>query len=232
MLDAAPSETTEELTSRRDQEALLNANFRMKEFVNSSEGKDYLVKDTLGFLDRSTRVDSFVQAALDLIFQGLVLCWSTFEVLARDCFIAYLNTNPQQIKSLLSDSVAKRRFDISKVSLEVLAAYNFDLSSSLGNFLAQQQDLSDLLSIKAVYEGLFPNKDEIRLALGDDNLRLLSLRRNLTVHQRGIIDKGYLAATSCEQPLGERLKVSPEMLEAHLESVIVAASAMLAAVAA
>jgi len=229
MLEAAASETTEQLTSRREEQAWITANSQMEDFVNSSNGKDHLTRDTLAFLSRSIRVDSFIEAALDLTFQGLVLTWSTLEVLARDCFTAHLNDNPHRFKDLLTDPTAKRRFDVSKVSLEVLSTYNFDLSENLGTFLAQQQDLSDLLSIKAVYGALFPASEDLRLALDDDKLRLLSLRRNLTVHQRGMIDRAYVAAASCSQTVGERLHVSPSMLEGHLVAVIAAASAMIVA---
>ena len=63
------------------------------------------------------------------------------SVLARDCFIAYLNAKPAGTAALLADPVAKRRFELSKIPLETLAAHNFNLSTEMGTLLAQQQDL-------------------------------------------------------------------------------------------
>jgi hypothetical protein len=229
-LEAEPDETQEALELRRDQEALAHANLEMDKFIHSSEGREALIADILGILERLRSVESFVGAANELILQGAVLCWGAFEVLARDCFIAYLNANPGRSLILLGDSVAKRRFELSKFSLETLAAHNFDLSGRMGTLLAQQQDLSDVYSVKAVYQALFPDQKRLFDALNDPDLRLLALRRNLIVHQRGVIDESYVTSTKCCQPVGERLKLSPANLEAHVSSTVMVAVSVLEAV--
>jgi len=150
---------------RRDREALVQAKPKMESFLRSTEGRDALIGDTLGFLERLRTNDSLAGAANELILQGLVLCWGAFEVLARDCLIEYLNANPSRAMILLEDPMAKRRFELSKVSLETLAAHNFDLSSRMGTLLAQQQDLSDVYSVKAVYGALFASNGELLIAL-------------------------------------------------------------------
>ncbi len=231
-LTAGPDETSEALDSRRERDALARAKPDMDSFVRSPEGRDALIGDTLGFLERLLSNESLSEAANELILQGLVLCWGAFEVLARDCFIEHLNVNPSRALILLEDSVAKRRFELSKISLETLATHNFDLSARMGTLLAQQQDLSDVYSVKAVYQALFSSDDELRNALNDSDLRLLSLRRNLIVHRRGIIDATYAAATNCSQRIGERLKLTPDQLEAHLRTVIKTATGILYAVSA
>jgi hypothetical protein len=124
----------------------------------------------------------------------------------------------------------KRRFELSKVSLETLATYNFDLSQRMGTLLAQQQDLSDILSIKSVYQTLFAKDAELADSLSHSDLRLLSLRRHLIIHQRGIVDAKYKAFTSCSQDIGDRLALLPTDMNEHLGATIRAVIAILDAV--
>jgi hypothetical protein len=202
----------------------------MASFLSSPDGRDALIRDTLGFLENLRSDEATIGAAHELILQGVVLCWGAFEVLARDCFVVHLNATPYHTLALLEDSAAKRRFDLSKVSLETLANHDFDVSKHMGTLLAQQQDLSDIYSVKSVYQALFPDKKGLSDALCDPDLRLLSLQRNLIVHQCGVIDDRYAASTNCSQKVGERLQLFPESLEVHVRTTVKVASGILDAV--
>jgi hypothetical protein len=232
LLDAGSNETEEELELRREREAFTRARSDMATFVHSTDGRDAFIRDTLGFLENLHSDEAVIGAANELILQGVVLCWGAFEVMARDCFIAHLNAKPTRTLVLLGDSVAKRRFELSKVSLETLATHNFNLSERMGTLLAQQQDLSDVYSVKSVYQALFPDDRRLSDALSDSDLRLLSLRRNLIVHQCGVIDETYAAAADCCQQVGDRLKLSPHNLEVHLGTTMKVATSILDAVSA
>jgi hypothetical protein len=229
-INAAPDETAEELELRREGEAVTRARSKMDKFVHSPVGKDAFIWDTLRFLENLLSDQSVVRAASELILQGAVLCWGAFEVLARDCFIVHLNAKPDRALILLGDPAAKRRFEMSKVSLETLAFHNFNLSEQMGTLLAQQQDLSDVYSVKSVYQALFPGDAKLSEALNDPDLRLLSLRRNLIVHQCGVVDGIYASATSCSQRVSERLAISPDNLEDHLGTTLRVATCILDAV--
>ena len=165
MLLAKPDETKEALDLRRSNVAQARAKSEMDQYVRSSEGKDAIIRDTLMILEALRSDESLAGAANELILQGVVLCWGAFEVFVRDCFIAYLNANPACSLALHADSVAKRRFEMSKVSLETLAEHNFDLSGRMGTLLAKQQDLSDVYSLKSVYQALFPENGRLSDAL-------------------------------------------------------------------
>src|SRR5206468_2771790 len=123
-LTAGPNEMQEELELRREREAMTRAKSEMTNYVASPEGRDALIWDTLGFLENLRSDETVIGAANELILQGIVLCWGAFEVFARDCFIAHLNAKPDRTLVLLADSVAKRRFELSKISLETLATHN------------------------------------------------------------------------------------------------------------
>jgi hypothetical protein len=225
------AEETDEAQEKRLQEgAFERGSTKMSEFVRSAEGKAAIRRDTLDFLEALQSDRSLTGAANELILQGVVLCWGAFEVLARDCFVAHLDAAPARSITLLADPVAKRRFELSKVSLETLAAHSFDLSGRMGTLLAQQQDLSDIHSVKSIYQALFSNDAKLSDALSDSDLRLLSLRRNLIIHQRGIVDAKYKASTNCSQGVGDRLTLLPNDLNKHLSTTTMAVIAILDAV--
>lgn len=225
-----PGENDKELDARREAVAQKRAKERLEEFLSSTEGADRIIHDSLYFLERSKSDEELFASANELILQGVVLCWGAFEVLVRDAFVALLNHEPHLVENLVNDPVAKRRFDLTKIPLETLAYYNFDLSGKMGDILGQQQDLSDLQSAKAVYMAIFPTDSNLREALSNETLRILSQQRNLVVHRRGLIDDTYSKAVSGNQEAGERLRVLPEELEKSINYSMLTASAILAAV--
>jgi hypothetical protein len=152
---------------RQEQVARESAKSKMESFLRSPEGTEALIWHTLGFLESFLSDNAALRAANDLVLQGAVLCWGAFEVLARDCFVAHLNEKPIRSLVLLGDATAKRRFESSKISLETLATHNFDLSGRMGTLLAHQQDLSDVYSVKSVYQALFPDNKSLSDALSD-----------------------------------------------------------------
>ncbi len=228
-IDSGKDENETDLEARRAATARKVAQDKMSEFVQSSEGRNILIGDSLSFLNRAQSDLSLSESANELILQGIVLCWGAFEVLARDTFVTLLNLRPSLAELLLNDTVAKRRFELAKVSLETLATHDFNLSGKMGTILSEQQDLSDLHSIKAVYEALFPNDSQLRSALSETDLRVLSQRRNLVVHRRGLIDETYIKSVNCAQKREEKIRVAPDELENHIEKASRAASLVLVA---
>src|SRR4029077_4883253 len=77
----------------------------------------------------------FVAASRELLNQGLVLTWSSFELLVGDVLCATINAAPGVVQKLLSDPVAKRHLSGDKLSVDLLSEYNFDLSSAMGTVL-------------------------------------------------------------------------------------------------
>src|ERR1700730_8907578 len=226
-LEATDDESRDDLELRREATAHAKARLSMDAFTASSEGHEVLIRDTMSFLEHLLGDDPLARAVDELLRQGLVLCWGAFEVLARDIFIALLNMKPYLVERLLRDQTAKRRFEAAKVSIDTLILHGFDLSNKMGTLLADQQDLSDYYSIKAIYEALYPEDITLRQVLKQDSLRALSQRRNLIVHRGGIIDIVYIKNVPCTQKSGEILKITPDNLEKHLETMISAATVIL-----
>lgn len=209
----------ESIELAREQEAYTKANLRMKEFIQSEDGRNAFIQDVCTFLLTSL-AHGLEPAAQELLQQGVVLLWSAFEVLCRDTFEALLNEEPVKVQALVSNPITKRRFEAEKVSLDTLAQYGFDVSTQLGTILARQQDFSDLPTIKAVYSVLFPNNTNLNEALAHHDLWMLYQRRHLVVHRRGVIDQTYIKATGESLAVGTRLNISPQFYEDALRVVI------------
>jgi hypothetical protein len=227
MLDATENETEADLRARREREAHDKTRLGVEAFLASKEGKEALTRDTCHFLLRAVASEPFALAAQELLLQGVVLCWGAFEVLGRDVFVAVLNQDPTLVDRLTSHPTAKRRFELARLPLETLVSHGFNLSDRMGTLLAEQQDLSDLNSLKAVFEALYPDAAALRHSIGGEDMRILALRRNLIVHRRGIIDEAFARSVGSAERPGDRLVVSPESLERHIGSVIDSATELL-----
>jgi hypothetical protein len=218
-IEAEEGESESSLEERRKRHAQDIARERVEEFVRSEDGKELLGRDISEFLIHAVTAGGLADAAAELIVQGAVLAWGALEVLARDVFITYLNENPQATTRLLTEPSTRKRFEWPKIPMDLLAEYKFDLSESMGSLLSQQQDMSDLGTIKAVYAVIFPPHEPLLENLNKRDLWILSQQRHLIVHRRGVIDKRYLENTGSMQEIGTRLTIEPATLERYLKVV-------------
>lgn len=213
---------------RRDDVARDNAaKNRMREFAGSVEGWAALNFEACGLLLDLAKTTKIGDAAAQLLLQTTVLTWGALEVLSREIFRIYLNCMPTAYAKLIADSDIRKRFELSRISIEKIAGFGFNLSGRLGDLLVEQNDLSDLPGMKATLSALFPEDSRLRDALSDRILWILFQRRNLIVHRRGIIDERYVAATGEELPLGTQLQVRPADIESYLGLVARAAHALI-----
>lgn len=230
-LDENAVQPGEDLEAVREREARTKAHSRMREFVESEDGRNVLIRDTCGFLLASLK-HGLEPAAQELIQQGLVLVWSAFEVFCRDTFETILNEDPAKVRALINDPTTRKRFEAERLPLDTLVQYGFDLSARLGSVLVGQQEFSDLQTIKAVFAVLFPGNTELTQALAQRDLWTLYQRRHLVVHRRGVVDQAYIDATGETVAIGTRLVVSPRAFEAALSVVVSAGTAVARSLAA
>ncbi len=216
----------EDIEAFRERKARDNADSRMGEFIRSDLGPKILKAYASGLLITSIRNGGLEVAAQELLQQGLVLLWSSFEVLCRDAFEALLNGDPDKIKELMAQPTTRKRFEAERLTLDTLLQHGFDLSRRLGTVLVEQQDFSNLSTIKAVYSVLYPNGSELREALAYRELWALHQRRHLIVHRRGVIDQSYLELTGETHAIGTQLFVVPADVESALRVVVSAGTAL------
>src|SRR5262249_20728497 len=217
-LDEAAVQPGEDLEAERERVAHSKARGRMREFVESDEGRNALIRDTCGFL-LATLKRGLEQAAQELIQQGLVLVWSAFEVFCRDAFETMLNKEPHNVRALIDDPTTRKRFEAQRLPLDTLVQYGFNLSARLGSVLVAQQDFSDLPTIKVVFGVLLPGNTEVTQVLAQRDLWSLYQRRHLIVHRRGVVDQAYVDSTGEALALGTRLVISPQGFETALNVV-------------
>ena len=210
----------------RDDAAREDARKRMRALVGSPEGRAVLNHETCELLLDLGRNEQIADAAAQLLLQTTVLAWGAFEVLSREVFRIYLNCVPTACANLLADPDVRKRFDLSRISIEKIADFNFNLSGRLGDLLVEQNDLSDLPGIKAALFAVFPADSRLREVLNERILWILFQRRNLIVHRRGIVDTRYVAASGEDLPLGCPLSVRPDEIKSYLGLVVKAAYAL------
>ena len=226
MLEPEEGEEESSLESRREAHAHAQAAEKMREFSSSPDGQSAMVDDTCAFLLRSLQSPEFSSAARELLSQAVVLTWSALEVLAHDLFEEILNQHPKKVLDLVSEPSLKHRFEF-KLSLNELADYDFNISSSVGSLLAAQRDFSDIRIIKAALPPLLTTQAQVVEALSQRSLWILCQKRYLIVHRRGIVDSRYLEATGEDLKLGSRLQVDPATLKHHIQDVVAAGATLL-----
>lgn len=192
---------------------------KMNELDTSEKSQEQLVLNIYRFLEPFTREEKITGAASALLYQGAILLWSAFETLSKDLFIIYINKNPHKIKDLLDSPSIKKRLNFNKITPETLMEYDFDLSNKMGEVTAENQDFSDLETIKKIFNEMFPASCDDRSILNDPDIWILSQKRHLIVHRGGIVDKKYLDKTGESLCIGDKLLMTPTDLISYFEKI-------------
>jgi len=167
-----------------------------------------------------------ISAVAELMRQSEAQTWGLLEVLANDLFIGLLNDRPELSEALLRDERTKKRFQLRDIAPS-LSTYSYDLSRHMGDLLSESIKIDDVVTLRTVYEVLFPNSSALLDKLRHEELWKLYQRRNLILHRRGIVDELYLRNTGDDLPVGSELTISPERFENDLLFVVKIGLAML-----
>lgn len=189
------------------------------EFIQSKDGQIEIAHDTLSMLLTLARDPEFLTISQELLHQAMVGTWSAIEVLVKDGLEALINLKPHLCQILLEDLNAKKRFELPKVSLDLLLDAKFDLSNSMGTLLLDKRDLSDVQSIKSACFALFPDNAEIKSALNSREIWYLNQARHLIVHNRGVVDAQYAKNVNDGAEIGSRLEIFPDRVGKIMDEV-------------
>jgi hypothetical protein len=202
---------------------------KLAEKIRGPRGDSVFVR-VCHFLLQADQQEECHNACSELLRQGAVLIWGAFEAFVRDVVVRFLDQNPTAALDLLVSADGRRLFGVRSLDFEFLRQFRFDLSGQMGQVLVGFHDLSSLQSLKIVTAVLFPDDEVLRDALGSRDLWILSQRRHVIVHNRGVIDQRYLEATGETLPVGESLILSPNDVNQHLAVVQEVGTAVLRAV--
>ena len=203
----------------REKEAWQSAKRKIEELASSLDGILHLAKDSFKFLYEVLHSHQLRSAAAELLRQGVVLTWGTLEVLVRDVFVTLLNENPSFVTDLMQNEKTRRRFESKSIPLDQLAQRGFNISTAMGEIIAENHDIGDLPLIKDVFRVLVPSPAILHDLLNANELWRLNQQRHLIVHRRGIVDQVYLDKTGDRIQRGSELLIHPDELKSHLRLV-------------
>lgn len=207
--------------NERESAARSNAKNKFEVFLAEENGLK-VADEVLSRLAALKEETDSLAAARELTRQGVVLIWSTFEVLARDIFIDLLNQYPSLADRLLANAAGRKRFAVEKIDWQTLSSFGFNLSSNLGTLLAQRADLDDIQTIRDAFGALFPNAVKCNQSLADSRLWHLYQTRNLILHRRGVVDQRYIENTGTTFPIDTHMWVTPAEIEDFFGAVVAA----------
>jgi hypothetical protein len=202
-----------------NQKALSKATDRFSQEQQLEENIQQLSSQVLESLEANLREEEFSRASSELLRQGTASVWSAFEVLVQDLVTTLLNARPDVAIALLTHEHTKSLFQLKALPVDTLAAYNFNVSESLGSILIRHRSVDTVPVMKAVFGVLLPEAEKLRNILDQRDLWILNQRRHLLVHRRGVVDAAYLEKTGEIIFLGDELIIRPSDLEQYLTVV-------------
>jgi len=182
----------------------------------SKEGMDALGEYSCSLLEQTLGYPDVDRAVDELLRQGIVLYWGSFETLAKDLLARCINIKPQLARRLCDNPSTKRMFGLASMPFETLEEYGFNLSDRLGDVIVQRNNFGGLPTIKETFMTLFGDQPPLRSALSHEGLLRLAQQRHVIVHNRGIVDRKYQAALGEAIPEGEPIRVSVEGIREYL----------------
>jgi hypothetical protein len=182
----------------------------MKEFQESPDSTIFFRNSIVAALSEFAKNSEFRVAAEELLKNTLVHTWGTIEAFFSDSITQLLNAQPALVSSILANDATKKYFPNKTFSIEILAAYSFNVSNSLGSLLLQDRGLDSLPIIRDVTKALFSEDTRLRESLASDDVWKLWQRRNLIVHKRGVVDQAYVSKTGDVLPIGATLKLTDD----------------------
>lgn len=203
-----PNESQEEASARVIRQAQAEATEEMRMICQSVDRFNHVFRRSIEALLFDPFQENTEKAAKELRYQTTVAIWSSIEVLLKDQLIEIINSKPELARRLITDDVAKKRFELPKLTFDELEERSFDFKNCMGDLLIRQRDASDLLTLKAAVGAIW-GKGIFFSILESPEIRLLNLQRHLIVHRRGIVDEKYLAQSGEQIKIGDGLVIPP-----------------------
>jgi hypothetical protein len=201
-----------------DDKAYESASKKLSEELSSAEGAEQAGDSILADLGHLCGSAPMKGAAVNLLYQCIVLTWSSFEVLATDLLVALLNKRPHLASVLMKDERTKRWFHTKDLP-HLLEQFSYDVSHHMGDVLTSCHRIDDIDTIRATFGALLPADVGLRTALLEASLWKLNQKRNLIVHRGGIVDEAYISNTGENVLPGTALSLTPEELKFFLRLV-------------
>jgi hypothetical protein len=163
--------------------------------------------------------DEVVEGAVELLRQGVVLTWGSFEVFVSDAVMALVNADAAlALRVCRSQTPAIRKLASVDVPLEAVLVAGGDLRGRIAEIIFDEGHIDSLPLMKSLLDELFPSDAALRDAFGSRILWTLFQQRHLIVHRRGVVDAKYREATGDDLPLGSELRLTHDDVRSYLDA--------------
>ncbi|QGM94081.1 hypothetical protein F7D13_08620 [Methylocystis rosea] len=191
------------------------ARLRMSEELKDGSVIMWHACRTLDLLDKHINEPEFDSSASELLNQVIVMTWGAFETLVNDSIRFMLNEHPSIVSCFVTSRTNKDALIGRNFMLDALQENNFDLSKMMGDIVCNAMKFDSIGKIRDAVRSLL-NNDEIDTSLKNTELWLVSQRRHLIVHKRAVIDSSYIANTTDNGQIGEKLSLKASYVEESL----------------
>jgi hypothetical protein len=205
------------------------AKAEIEEYIKSKfkEEKEIHIEDAKKEIGKLRKEIPFLENSLqNEALNTLVNTWTMFEATVKNIWVYCLNSYPRTFLSniLKSNPTDIDGIDGKKISISLLAKYNFNVTNELGNILQRKFDFTTVRGIKKSFQDLFNLKTNDLSLFENKNLVQLEIIRHLVVHNAGYIDNEYLSRTKRKgEKLGERVSLTDNELGDYCNASILTA---------
>lgn len=179
---------------------------------NGFESSEVLncVVETLNELEKDEAIET---SNFSTLRQSIVILWSATESLVRDIVRIVLNQDKNLAIYFFESSTTSPYWNKKNISYEHFKDHDFDLSEKLGDVALEINACSNSTSMGSAYAFLLGPDSETCKILKSKEFFYLCRLRNIIAHKNGVVDKKFKDETQCVEPIGERLKVSPDVFD-------------------
>jgi len=184
------------------------------EAIETQETADEIFKDlAIQLLDN---MKTRLPAIHEIINQGYLQIWSTFEVFLRDYIESFLNSKPEKCAAVIQSDTLKKRYDLRRIPYEYIESNMYDIKNKIGSLIVNTYDCSDLLVVKEIIKKMV-NTIENSDFIDDNELWIFFQTRHLLIHKRGIVDSSFIRKTGSGNAVGSKIIISPKQFYKAIE---------------
>ena len=180
--------------------------------------KDNYANQVLSELLSHSHNSDFYESSQELLLQGIVLVWASFEVFVRDFLTILLNSEISVVQRAVTSPEITKILEIKNISMEALLKHNLSIRNKFGDLVIGQKDFNSLPVIRTLFKELFPKENSLHASLKNPSLWMLFQKRHLIVHRRAVVDQKYISSTGDKVKIRAKLKVTPRQIEEHIKS--------------
>ncbi|KEA64087.1 hypothetical protein ADIMK_1822 [Marinobacterium lacunae] len=180
-----------------------------KNGFNDSE----VINSVVATLNELEKDEAIATSNHSTLRQSVVILWSATESLLRDSVRECLNQDKVLAGKFFESPITSPYWNKKNISYDHLMAYNFDLSEKLGDVALEINECANPTSMSSAYAFLLGSDSDSYKAIKSKEFFYFYKLRNLIAHKNGVVDKKFKDETGSSEPIGERIRMSPDIFD-------------------